>query len=158
MAGKSEVKRPRAGVYVDASALAKLYVPEAESDLLDAFLRGRKDLMTSELSITEVLSAVARRKREGLLDSENANQIKDALLADAKSFRRLELSPALHRQAERLLLSSEKIPVRTLDALHIALALSGGAEQVATFDVRMAEAAMLHGLQVVSLESLRDVE
>jgi predicted nucleic acid-binding protein len=153
MAGKSETRNRKTGVYVDASALAKLYVPEAESDLLDAFLRGRKDLMTSELSITEVLSAVARRKREGELDSERAGQIRDALLADAKSFRRLDLSPALHRQAERLLLSSEKIPLRTLDALHIALAFSGGAQQLATFDIRMAEAAELHGLQIVSLQS-----
>ena len=31
-----------ANIYVDSSALAKLYVPEAESDTLDAFLRGRR--------------------------------------------------------------------------------------------------------------------
>jgi len=50
-------------LYVDSSALAKLYVPEAESEKLDAYLRGRIGLMISELAITEVLSAVARRKR-----------------------------------------------------------------------------------------------
>ena len=155
MAGKSVARIPKAGVYLDASALAKLYVPEIESGRLDAFLRGRTDLMTSELSITEVLSAVARRKREGLLDPEDANQIKDALFADAKSFRRLDLGPALHRQAERVLFSSEKIPLRTMDALHIALAISGGAEQVATFDVRMAEAATLHGLRIVSVDEVK---
>jgi predicted nucleic acid-binding protein len=141
------------GVYLDSSALAKLYVPEAESDLLDEFLRGRRDIMVSELSITEVISAVSRLKREGLLNPGNANQIKDALLADAKFFRRLELSPVLHRQAERLLLSTEKTSLRTLDALHIALALSAGAARIVTFDARMAAAAMQHGLGVVELQS-----
>jgi hypothetical protein len=32
------------GVYLDASALAKLYLPEPESDRLNEFLRGRRDL------------------------------------------------------------------------------------------------------------------
>src|SRR5438552_1560931 len=85
-----------AAVYIDASALAKLYVPEAESERLDAFLRGRLGLMISELAITEVLSAVARRKREGELRPELANEIRGALLADADSgsFARLHLDPA----------------------------------------------------------------
>ena len=69
-------------VYIDASALAKLYVPEAESERLDAFLRGRVGLMISELAITQVLSAVTRRKREGELRPELANQIRGARLAD----------------------------------------------------------------------------
>ena len=140
-------------VYVDSSALAKLYVPEAESELLDAFLLGRRGLMISELAITEVLSAVARRKREGVLPARKANQIRDAVLADAASgtFRRLDLSPAVHRDAERMLLSTESVPLRTLDALHIALAVSGEATHVVTFDRRMAEAAALRGLQVAQL-------
>ena len=36
--------------------------------------------MISELAITEVLSAVARKKRAGELKAEVANQIRDALL------------------------------------------------------------------------------
>src|SRR6266705_1457457 len=84
-----------AAVYIDASALAKLYVPEAESERLDTFLCGRLGLMISELAITEVLSAVARRKREGELRPELANQIRGALLADADSgsFARLHWTP-----------------------------------------------------------------
>jgi predicted nucleic acid-binding protein len=159
MAGKKEVKasappsESELGIYVDSSALAKLYVPEAESERLDRFLQGRRDLMISELSVTEVLSAVARRRREGALDVEQAREIRDALLSDAVSgsFRRLDLSPAIHRQAERILLSAESVPLRTLDALHIALALSADASSVITFDDRLAEAAGLYGLQLVQL-------
>lgn len=141
------------GIYVDSSAMAKLYVPEPESDLLDAFLRGRRDLMTSELVITEVISAVARRKRERLLNARQAHQIREAVIADATSgsFRRLDLSPAIHREAERMLLSSDSPPLRTLDALHLALALSGAATRVITFDSRLADAAMSQGLQIVEI-------
>src|SRR5262245_42541257 len=123
------------GVYVDASALVKLYLPEPESEWLDEFLQGRRDLLISELAMTEVLSAVARRRREGGLTSRQASQIRDAIYRDAGSgaFTRLDLSPAVHRQAERMLLTTESVPLRTLDALHIALAFSGAAEIIVTF-------------------------
>ncbi len=142
-----------ATIYVDSSALAKLYVPEAESEMLDAFLHGRRGLMISELAITEVLSAVAGRKREGELRANQANQIRDAVLADADSgtFGRLDLNPAVHREAERLLLGTDSVHLRTLDALHIALAFSGAASHVLTFDRRMAEAAAQTGLNVIEL-------
>jgi predicted nucleic acid-binding protein len=145
----AQSSKPTAGVYLDSSALAKLYVPEPGSEPLDRFLRGRRDLMISELSVTEVISAVARRKREGALGAEQATRIRDAVLSDAASgsFRLLDLNPAVHREAERMLLTTESVPLRTLDALHIALAVSGGARRVVTFDSRLAEAAALHGLQ-----------
>ncbi len=141
------------GIYVDSSALAKLYVPEPESDSLDAFLRGRRDLLISELAITEVLSAVARKRREGVLNASQAFEIRDAVLADAGSgsFRRLDLSPVVHRQAERLLLHVDSVPLRTLDALHVALALQGSAAYVVTYDARMRAAALHAGLKAVDL-------
>lgn len=142
-----------AGIYLDSSALAKLYVPEAESDRLDGFLRDRRGLMISELAITEVLCAVARRKREGLLTVDQALDIRDALLADADSgsFTRLDLSPVVHREAERLLLGTDSLSLRTLYALYVALALSGAATHIVTYDVRMRAAAALAGLKVVEV-------
>jgi uncharacterized protein len=137
-------------LYIDSSALVKLYVPENESDSVDEFLQGRNDLMISELVITEVISAVARRKREGLLTAVKANKIRDALVldADSGSFRRMDLDPSIHRAAERLLLSTAT-PLRTLDALHLALAFGGAATQILTFDVRMRDAAIQAGLDAV---------
>ena len=127
------------------------HMPEPESKDLERFPRGRQDLMISELCITEVVSAAARRKREGLLKARQVKQIHEAILADAESgyYRCLDISPVIHRDAEHLLLSTESVSFRTLDALHIALALSGEAERVITFDVRMAGAAIVHGLDIV---------
>lgn len=142
-----------AGIYLDSSALAKLYVPEAESETLDSFLRGRRGLMISELAISEVLSAVARRKREGLLNIDQASEIREAILEDADSgaFDRLELTPEIHREAERLLLGTDAVPLRTLDALHVALAISGTATHVVTFDLRMRAAVLQGGLKSIDL-------
>ena len=142
-----------AGVYLDSSALAKLYVPEAESDTLDAFFQGRRDLMISELAITEVLSAVARRRREGMITAHQALEIRDALLADADSgsFHRLDMSPVVHRAAERLLFHIESVAMRTLDALHVAVALQGSATHIVTYDARMRAAALHSGLKTVDL-------
>lgn len=139
------------GIYLDSSALAKLYVPEPESDRLDSFLRGRRDLLISELAITEVLSAVARKRREGILSASQASEIRDAILddADSGSFSRLDLSPLVHREAERLLLHVESVALRTLDALHVALALQGSATNIVTYDARMRAAALHAGLKVV---------
>ena len=148
-----EPARRKTGIYIDSSALAKIYMPEPESEELERFLRGHQDLMISELCITEVASAAARRKREGLLNARQVKQIHEAVLADAESgyYRCLDVSPLIHRDAEHLLLSSESVPLRTLDALHIALALSGTAERVITFDVRMASATVAHGLEIVKV-------
>ena len=86
------------------------------------------------------------------------NQIRGALLADAESgsLARLHLDPAVHREAERLLLATDSLPLPTLDALHIALAFSGRASHVLTFDRRMREAAVQAGMNVIEhLAALR---
>ena len=141
------------GIYLDSSALAKLYVPEPESEALESFLRGRRDLLISELAITEVLSAVARRRREGMLTVIQSCEIRDAILTDADSgsFQRLDMTPVVHREAERLLFQIESVALRTLDALHVAVALLGSATHVATYDARMRAAALLAGLKTVGL-------
>ena len=141
------------GISLDSSALAKLYVPEPESHTLEAFLQGRRDLMISELAITEVLSAVARRRREGMITAHQALEIREAVLADADSgsFHRLDTSPVVHREAERLLFNIESVALRTLDALHVATALLGLATHVVTYDARMRAAALHAGLKTLDL-------
>ena len=131
-------------VYLDASALAKLYVEEPESDALERALIGRRDVVVSELAITEVTSALARRVRERDLSSRDAGRVHRHILADLSGgeFQRIDLSPDLHRAAERLLLQvGGTAPLRASDALHIALATSIPARAFITYDRRLREAA-----------------
>jgi predicted nucleic acid-binding protein len=142
---------PQGPMYIDSSALAKLYLPEPGSDELNEAIEGRRDLLASELAVTEVVSSLCRRRREAALSSELVARLHRAVLADlgAGFYRRLELTPDSHREAERLLQSLEAVALRAADALHLALALAGEARAVATFDRRLAEAARALGLAVI---------
>ena len=61
ISGRDELAGP---LYCDSSALAKLVVPEAGSDELNAAIAGRDDVLVSDLAVSEVASALGRRVRE----------------------------------------------------------------------------------------------
>ncbi len=135
-------------LYLDASALVKLYLPESESDDLDDALQGRSDLIVSDLAITEIVSAISRRRREGALRAESCVRLHRKVLADIKGglYIKGDLMPEVHREAERLLLAVNDIFLRAADALHLALASLAGAAAIVTYDRRLAEAATRIGL------------
>ena len=137
-------------MYLDASALVKLYLPEAESAELNRAVEGRRDLLVSDLSVTEIVSSVSRRRREGTLDLSVAVRLHRAILGHMESgaYRRIDLTAATHREAERMLLSIETGPLRAADALHLALAVSGDASSLLTYDRRMADVGRSIGLYV----------
>jgi predicted nucleic acid-binding protein len=147
-AATSESTRWAEPVYVDASALVKLLVPEAESEALNQALAGLTDVIVSDLALTEAASALGRRTREQLLTREEARRLyREATKLHASSHQ-AELTPPIHRRAERLMLSLT-IPLRALDALHLATALDAEAATVVTFDPRLRAAAASQGLFVV---------
>jgi predicted nucleic acid-binding protein len=131
-------------VYVDTSALAKLYVPERWSDEVESALVGRRDLLVSDLAVTELTGAIVRRVRDGELSAAHARRIYQRVLRDCGEgeFRRVELTASAHREAERLLMSiGRRVPLRSADALHLALVGSLGGRVLLTFDKRMTAAA-----------------
>ena len=147
-------RRPRARLtgplYLDASALAKLYLPEPESDDLNRLLVGRHDVVVSDLAVTDIVSSLCRRRREGSLTTAVVTRLHRALLGhiEAGVYRRFELIPAAHREAERLLISLGPVSLRALDALHLALALGSEAASLLTWDRRLGAAARAVGLCV----------
>lgn len=144
---EDETERWAEPVYLDASALVKLFVPEAESDALNQALAGLRDVIVSDLALTEMASALGRRTREQLLTREEARRLyREASKLHASSHH-AELTPPIHRRAERLMLSLT-IPLRALDALHLATAIDAEAATVVTFDPRQRDAATSQGLFV----------
>jgi uncharacterized protein len=138
-------------LYLDASALVKLYLPELGSDALDAAIRGRSDLMVSDLAITEIVSAMSRRRREGTLPALSCVRLHRKILADIEGglYAKNDLMPEVHREAERLLLAIDNVALRAADALHLALASLSGASSIVTYDLRLAEAALRIGLNAL---------
>lgn len=141
-------KRWAEPVYLDASALVKLFVPEPESEDLNRALAGLTDVIVSDLALTEMASALGRRMREQRLATVAARRLyREASKLHAAS-RHAELTPPIHRRAERLMLSLT-VPLRALDALHLATALDAEAATIVTFDPRLRDAAGSQGLFVV---------
>lgn len=131
-------------IYLDSSALAKLYVREPDSDALEEVLVGRVDLLISLLTITEMTSAVARRVREKAFRPLVARRIYRQLLDHVAQQRFMTIAAGedAHREAERLLFTiGSRIPLRAGDSLHLATASLAGARAVVTFDRRLAAAA-----------------
>jgi predicted nucleic acid-binding protein len=128
--------------------LVKLFVPEPESDALNEGLVGAEDVVLSDLALTELASALGRRTREGLLTRAESRRLYREAEKLATVCRRAELTPPVHRRAERLLLTSRVLPLRALDALHIALALDADVATLLTYDPRLGVAAAAQGLFV----------
>ena len=134
-------------IYLDASALVKLLVPEEESEALNQALAGLTDVIVSDLALTEVASALGRRTRERRITRAQAQRLYREASKLRGACRQAELTPPIHRRAERLMLSLP-VPLRALDALHLATALDAEAATVVTFDQHLREAAGSQGLFV----------
>ncbi len=134
-------------VYLDASALVKLFVPETESDELNQALAGLTDVIVSDLALTEMTSALARRVREQRMGRQDARRLYREGSKLLASSHYAQVTPPIHRRAERLMLSLV-VPLRALDALHLATALDAGAATLVTFDPRLRDAAESQGLFV----------
>jgi predicted nucleic acid-binding protein len=126
-------------LYCDTSALLKLYLPEPGSDEFNGIVEGRDDVLVSDLAVTEIVSAAARRLRQGSLPREAARRLQHAILGrlDEGVYHRVELTRDAHRRAEHFLLTLQDTPLRAADALHLALATAARAASLASFDARL---------------------
>jgi predicted nucleic acid-binding protein len=127
----------------------KLFVPEPESQALNLALIGAEDVIVSDLALTEMAAALGRQVREGRLPLAEARRLHREAEKLAAVCHRVELTPPTHRRAERLLIATRDIPLRTLDALHVATVLAADAVTVVTYDPRLRAAAAAQGLLVV---------
>lgn len=129
--------------YIDTSALAKWYFPEAGSENFEAWMLEASDAWASSLVRLELHSLVARRKRTKELTTNDAAQVVSTFGDDVKSGS-IVLRTVTNTHVESAQLIFDRCPrvaLRTLDALHLAIAMDGGADEIATGDELMAEAA-----------------
>jgi predicted nucleic acid-binding protein len=126
--------------YLDSSAIVKLVAPEPETSALVESLRADPEVVSSVLSRVEVLRAVRRTGASGDRE-ERANAVIDRIAL-------ISMEDAILIRAARL----EPTSLRTLDAIHLATALSLGADVAGliTYDAKLAEAAASEGLDVLA--------
>ena len=127
-------------LYLDSSALVKLIVLEPETAALRASLQEWPDRVSSVLARVEVLRALARarvpaadrRQADEVLARVGLVRLDDTILGVAAALRPIEL--------------------RSLDAVHLATALSLGGDLAAlvAYDARLQAAARAADLRVLS--------
>ncbi len=125
-------------VYLDSSALVKLVVAEQESPALWRYLRRRPVRISSALARVEVPRAVRHQGKQALNRSSRVlARVQLLCLDDSLLDAAAALDPGV---------------LRSLDAIHLASAQALGDEldAIVTYDLRMAEAAELLDLRVVS--------
>ena len=110
--------------YFDTSALAKRYVVEVGSTWVHAIVTQQSGQMiyTSVLTQPEIVSALQRRVREGLLEAPEAERLAQQVLEHmTQSYTLAAITPSVLTQACALL---HRHPLRAYDALHLACALA----------------------------------
>lgn len=135
-------------VYLDASVVVPLFVKEATSERLYRWLEGGVDVRLSGWTVAEVSSALSHHERRGVMAPEERARVEivfDRWLDQKGSLVEIEAADFL---AARVILRRRRA-LRTPDALHLAIVARLGAV-LATHDDRLAEAAVLEGVEVVT--------
>ncbi|MDQ6788447.1 MAG: type II toxin-antitoxin system VapC family toxin [Acidobacteriota bacterium] len=142
--------------YADSSALIKRHAPETGSVWIKQEFSpiAGNEIITSKLSIAEVLSGLNRRKRETSISAADYGKFsKDFTAVSRFQYRLIDLTDAILLEAQRLL---ENHPLRAGDAIQLASALLANAGlQSANLpaliflasDARLLTAATSEGLQ-----------
>jgi hypothetical protein len=143
-------------VYLDSSALVKLYLPEKETTVVAAFVGTLKDPLPfshlHELEVKNALRLKVFRKEAASMPVRKSIRAMDTDLA-SRILERPELNwPDVFRFAEDLSKRfSPRWGSRSLDLLHVASCLLIPCRNFLTFDDRQAAVARKAGLHLVAL-------
>jgi uncharacterized protein len=126
--------------YVDTSVLAAYYCPEPLSSRVQRILQGERERAISSLVEVELASALARKVRLRHLRASDARAIYETFQAHLEQGLYLRLTvDRSHFTRAQAWLATFRTPLRTLDALHVAVA-AGERATLLTSDVALAAA------------------
>ncbi|MBW1961580.1 MAG: type II toxin-antitoxin system VapC family toxin [Deltaproteobacteria bacterium] len=133
--------------YIDTSVLVAYYCPEPMSETVERFLKGIEGPTISSLTEVELVSAIARKIREKELSVGDGNRIINQYLLHRKDAILLLIAITdAHFQAAFKMLSRFSPPLKTLDALHLSVAMVNDLV-IVTADRRLKNAAKHLGIK-----------
>ena len=130
-------------LYLDTSALVKLYITEEYRDLVVTAVRESSRIAVSVVAYPEARSAFARQMREGTLTGNSHEAVVNDLDRMWTGFHRVRVTYAIAETAGAL---TESLALRGFDAIHVASALRvysrfGDDFRFLVFDDRLIHAA-----------------
>ena len=137
-------------LYLDTSALAKWYLNEPFSEEFEAFIQEESPPAISRLSVVEFRCLLARRRRAGEITKAIESRVYASFEKDVGAGF-LQVYPVADEHliaALGLITRLGRYPLRTLDALHLAIAQGIQCRRLATADKTMADAGKAVGLGI----------
>ncbi|MBD2182685.1 type II toxin-antitoxin system VapC family toxin [Planktothrix sp. FACHB-1355] len=133
-------------IYLDTSVIVLFYLPEALSIAILELLAIEEQPALSQL--VEMFSALSRRVRMREISQEQAREIAEQfqIHLDGGFYTRIPLEP-IHYQQAREWIARFDTALRTLDAIHLAIAAANDLRLV-TADETLAEAGNVFGITV----------
>ena len=104
----------------DSSAIIPLCLKEQMSGAVNRLIKADEDIVVWWAARVECLSALSRRRREGVLDNHTELKAKTILSTLSEEWSEVQPSEPLRLRAERLLTIH---PLRSADAFQLAAAL-----------------------------------
>jgi predicted nucleic acid-binding protein len=141
-------------MYLDSAIIVKLLVREADSDWFNRKLAGHT-FETSELALAEVRSALLAKERAGQINSRERASAADKFLemVEEETIKLFPLNRVVLERASTMQLACHpRIPLRTLDALHIATCDLHRCGTLSTTDARMRSACGHFAIALVPAE------
>ena len=144
----------RSVIYFDTSALAKWYLFEVRSDDVEKYIQEHGPVDISDLSLVEMRSLLARRRREGNIDPKMETHVFATFEEDIRQkFLVLHSLPNDWASGAINLLSLlPEVPLRTLDAVHLVIAKEIQSDILVTADAVMVAGAKGMGIPVVRFD------
>lgn len=144
--------------YIDTSVIVAYYCPEPLSEKAESFITTHVQPAISSLTEVEFFSAISRKIREGGINQTDASRIIAKFLAhiDDYFYTRLLIEPH-HYMLARDWIGQFNAPLRSLDALHLAVASSAGLTFI-TADEALSKSAKLLAVNAIFLQATQATE
>ncbi len=139
-------------LYLDTSALVKLFINETYSELVREYYNNCRVVATSNIAYVEFNSALSRIYREGLIDFQNLQNIRNNFDNLWNFYKIINFDDNIIQKATKLLYETE---LRAFDSIHLASAdflRENTKDNVyfACFDKKLVMSANFIGLKVLN--------
>ena len=137
-------------VYLDTSILVSIYYPEPITPKVRKILTDKKGLSTSSFSLVEFSSAINRKILMNELSKQNGLKIINRFQSDIEKgyYKVYSFSPDDLTGANNFIIDNlGRVSLRTVDALHIAIALRKKCDLFVTADRTQAKSSKKLGLE-----------